>query len=95
MTKAHIQKEFSNQAILFGFTTTFIIFQKSNKVKNQRKIETYHKNQIIQSLAKEIIPITHTISNKAVNFTQKLNQAIIQIKNKYQLEKSFQAFTDK
>ncbi|MDR1988104.1 MAG: hypothetical protein LBQ24_05165 [Candidatus Peribacteria bacterium] len=94
-TKVHIQKYFSNQTILFGFMTIFIISQKFPKVKTQKKTATYPKKPIIQSLAKEITQRIHTISNKDVNFIQKLNQTIIQTKNKYKIEKFLSSFIDK
>ncbi|MDF1682656.1 MAG: hypothetical protein P1U46_02790 [Patescibacteria group bacterium] len=80
VTRENIDLKFS---ILFGFITTFIIFQKSARVKIQKKTSINHINHIRPNLEKDNNQSIETINNKAVNFTEKANQAIIHTINIY------------
>jgi hypothetical protein len=70
-----------NHSILSGFITTKSIDQKSHKVKTQRNKNKYPKNQKTHNLANDTTHSNQTTNNKEVNFMEKENQTIIQIKS--------------
>jgi Mg2+ and Co2+ transporter CorA len=69
----------SNQTILLGLTTTFILHHNHAFVNIAKNIDKYQRNHINHNLAKVTTHIIADISNNDVNLIEKANQARSQI----------------